>query len=131
MGQAALRVCFFEKGRPQRTRQGFGDTLPDSFEMFVLGLTPQAVYSYIHLIPQTVFLCSHTGRELSVDFIGRFENMQKDFNIVRQQVNPAAQMVHLNRTDGRTDYRDAYTPQMATIVRDLYARDVEVLGYNF
>jgi hypothetical protein len=122
---------FLKKGGLNALDKAFGDTLPDSFETFVLGLTPQAVYSYVHLIPQTVFLCSHAGRELSVDFIGRFENTQKDFNIVRQQVNPAAQMVHLNRTDGRTDYRDAYTPQMAIIVRDLYARDVEVLGYDF
>jgi hypothetical protein len=122
---------FLKKGGTCDIDRRFGESLPNSFEDFVQRLTPKSIYSYVHLVPQTDFLRSYTGKELAVDFVGRFENLEQDFEKVRQRVNPAARLEHRNKTSGRTDYREAYTPKMIDIVRSVYEKDVEILGYAF
>jgi hypothetical protein len=49
-----------------------------SFKDFLLSLTP---LDPSHSIPQYDFLCDNQGN-VTVDFIGRFENLQEDFNII-------------------------------------------------
>lgn len=102
-----------------------------SFEKFVLeGLNDSEVASFWHFLPDTHFLSYRRGRAIGLDFVGRFESLERDFEFVRSRVNPAAILGHFNRTSAG-DYRIAYTPEMIDRAALQYADDLELFGYEF
>jgi hypothetical protein len=88
--------------------------------------------AYRHVLPQYRFLFDETGRQL-VDFIGRFERLAEDFEIVRQRlkIDTSERLPHRNRAQSRKPYQDYYNDASRRFVEDLYARDIELFKYNF
>jgi hypothetical protein len=103
-----------------------------SFELFVLeGLGKEEVATFWHFLPDTHFLSHKVDRPLELDFIGRYENLETDFQYVRSRVNPAASLGHSNRTVGKADYRRSYTTEMIDRVARHYKLDLDLFGYDF
>lgn len=86
----------------------------------------------IHFVPQHFFLASPGMQGIGVDMVGRFENLQADWQKVCDQVGVQAEMPHLRnvRADRGHTFHDFYTPESKAVVRKLYARDFEVFGYD-
>jgi len=63
-----------------------------------------------------------------VDFTGRFENLETDFEPIRKkyQLEP---LPHFNRSS-KSDYREFYTTELVELVAARYQRDIEVFGYE-
>ncbi len=103
-----------------------------SFERFVLeGLDRNEVRSFWHFLPDTHFLSLKPGDALGLDFVGRYERLDRDFDFVRRRVNPAARLGYSNHTPAKEPYRRAYTAEMIDRVAKQYAVDLELFGYSF
>ena len=85
---------------------------------------------YDHIIPQCNFILDDKD-EAIVKFIGRFENLQSDFDTICDKIGiPRKELLYTNRTwhDHYTKYYDDETRQ---IVAEKYAKDIEYFGYKF
>lgn len=70
--------------------------------------------------------------KILVDFVGRFERLQCDFDTVVEKIEPK-HMVSLPRINAskHRHYAEFYTPALIQVVTDRFARDIEAFGYKF
>lgn len=81
---------------------------------------------------QVDYLCAPSG-DLAVDFVGRYESLQADFqHVVRELGLPRMELPHVNRSVERSkDYRNAYEPTTRELVAQHFEGDIDAFGYRF
>ena len=77
---------------------------------------------------QAAFVCS--GDEVIIDFVGRFETLEKDFSSVCRHVGIEASLPHANKTDHR-DYREFYDDALTAKVAEHWRCDIDLFAYEF
>lgn len=119
-------------------------------EFLTKGMPNKSNYSdaYRHLLPQYDFLHDDAGN-LLVDFVGRFEKLQSDFDYVCAQLGfNDTQLPHVNssrkhslmdninifksnQNKKRKKYTDYYDDETQKIVESMYLKDIKAFGYRF
>lgn len=97
-------------------------------------LDPERPYQYhidTSIELQSDYLKDLSGR-IIVDFIGRYENLQEDFDQVCRTIGIAPrQLPHKRQAKNRSDYRKYYTDEIAELVAQRFKPDIEAFGYTF
>ncbi|KAB0491959.1 sulfotransferase family 2 domain-containing protein [Pseudomonas vancouverensis] len=94
-------------------------------------LHPETIHRQLHFAAQTDFLTDSMGR-LALDFIGYQEHLARDFGLICQRLGLSAGLPHVNRTEQRHSepVRDFCSMRTRRLVRRVYQRDYEMLGYE-
>ncbi|QOV89595.1 sulfotransferase family 2 domain-containing protein [Humisphaera borealis] len=79
---------------------------------------------------QVEWLKNRQGR-IDVDYVGRFETMSETFDEVARRIGIDATLPHLNRTEGKVDFRTHYDDATAAIIASWFKDDIAQFGYEF
>lgn len=111
------------------TRQhGYFDREPQRVMHHFLFVEPPA--NKVHYEPQHIFFTADDGALLS-DYVGRVEEMQASYDEVCGRIGIPSRALERVNASRRGDYRQYYTPELRDAVAKLYARDLELFGYDF
>lgn len=105
----------------------------DNFEDFVISLKDKKqapkILKWMHFSPQYLYLCDYKLKT-KVDFVGRFENINDDFDYVKNKLGINSNLQHLRKSK-RGNYKEYYTQQTREIVANLYKQDIRIFNYSF
>ncbi|MCV3410004.1 sulfotransferase family protein, partial [Campylobacter sp. IFREMER_LSEM_CL1890] len=103
-----------------------------SFEDFIMDLHNEKVkdeiLNWIHFVPQYKFLCNEQ-KKILVNFVGKFENLSKDFAKILQILNRNDKLVHINKSK-HFNYSNYYNKVTYKVIRDIYKDDFEIFDYD-
>lgn len=80
--------------------------------------------------PQTAWICSRWGKPL-VDHVGRIEKLEPTLSFLEEHLGKVPSIPQGNKSGGQVDYRSFYTPELARLVGEIYASDIDAFGYEF
>lgn len=127
-----LQVSSFHHIRRERPHlmQGMED-----FKQFMAWkLSPERLYQYhidTSMLPQVDYLRDLSGTML-MDFVGRYERLQQDFDHVCEQIGLSSRSLpHKRRARQRHDYRSYYDDELAERVGMHFKADIEAFDYRF
>lgn len=76
-------------------------------------------------------MLSDKNGKLLADFIGRFENLEEDWDTVSKRIGvPLAALPHINKTRHR-DFRDYYAADSIELVAKHWADEIKLFDYQF
>lgn len=122
-------------------------------EFLTRGLPQRCKFSdlYRHIQPQCEFVFDENGKPL-VDFVGRFEDLQRDFDTVCARLSIQSSVLPvrnhspkkvasswrginwlLSKADPQAPehYSSYYDQEMKELVGEMYAEDIHAFGYSF
>ena len=64
-----------------------------------------------------------------VDYLGKFETIESDFEYISRMTGCSARLPIANTTNHK-DFTAYYDDELINICRDIYKRDFEIFGYE-
>jgi hypothetical protein len=130
---------FLKKGGMNKIDKRWAEAniaLYENFDDFVsIGLQQPSIQKWRHFKPQSYFLLVPYNRRLQVDFLGFFENIKNDFEYVANKLkmgdNAVLRRDNVSYPGHNFNYKEFYTDKTRKIVSKVYARDIDIFGYNF
>ena len=82
------------------------------------------------MLKQSDFICRHSG-EMLVDYVGRYETLQADFDHVCVQLGIASQQLpRVNVSKPTVDTGELLEASSIKIINDYFSQDFEMFGYD-
>jgi len=111
--------------------QKMAEIYPENFELFC-----EQIKQFQSLENESMFICqkewiTDNDKNKIIDFVGRVENIQNDFDIICNRLNrPKVQLPHVNQSE-HNSYRDIYNPKTRKLIGNAYQEDIEYFKYTF
>ncbi len=78
---------------------------------------------------QKEFVTDEEGK-LVVDFLGRFESIEKEFEKIADKLGIQEKLPHNNKSDHK-NYRQYYNNRTSELIYDHFQEDIQLFGYSF
>ncbi len=79
---------------------------------------------------QCHFIQDYHGRCL-MDFVGRFEHLDRDFQLVARLMGLTGELPRSNASDRDPEYQGYYNPETEELVRHISRPEIKAFGYTF
>ena len=113
-------------------RLKFGEGVErDGFEKFVKSEYSTCINECDHKKNGQMFWLTDETGNMIVDFVGRFENFQSEFNLMCDKWGVSRKRLPHKLKTKRESYQKYYTEETRDIIAELYKRDIEAFGYQF
>lgn len=120
---------YLNQGLGNSRDNALGANLPKNFKSFVknylCNLDINKPVFRPHMLPMTFWL------DGEVDFIGRFENLQKDYDTLCHQLNIPIQILPIHNKSQHNYYRKYYDDETKKIIEQIYHVDISRFNYTF
>ncbi len=83
-----------------------------------------------HIEPQYLKIDRLQDLGAKINFIGKFENLESDFEKIRTKFHLLPLEQRMKSTGEHSDWRDYYTPRTAKMIYKRYRKDFERFGYQ-
>lgn len=85
---------------------------------------------YDHVQPQSDFI--NINNQPAVDYIGSFENIQHDFEVLCELIGvDGVELPHHKKGEYNKEYVDYYDEQTKSLVAEKYKEDIKMFNYEF
>ena len=122
-----LASCYrhiIQKGAMQNIQNDSRFYRDMSFEQFVNIISEIKIQNMdIHFRPQYTFIPEKP------DYMGKFEDLNKDFAEILQKIGINVELLHENKTN-KTNFKDYYNQRIIDKVVKIYKKDFELFGYK-
>lgn len=82
-------------------------------------------------IPAVEYLKNYKG-EIDMDYIGRFENLESDFQKICDRMHLSnIKLPHKIKSKKKGNYKEFYSNETRKLVGELFKEDIELFGYKF
>lgn len=131
LDRVASAFSFLKTGGMTSTDADWAETnlaAYDTLDAFLCeGLTQPHIQDWVHFKPQVFYLRDPRTGGLGVDFVGRFENLQADFDHIARTLGVEAHLKHANKTTAPREI--SLSPEGRRVLENVYREDFEILGY--
>lgn len=103
------------------------DIIQGTFEHFIKSLRSESIRVFA---PLQISWLKDLNDKPRIDFVGRFENLEKDWDILCNKLGITKKLPHLNKSKHR-DYKIYYTKELIQIVKTIYKEDIDFFKYEF
>ena len=87
------------------------------------------LYDYLHFVPQYEFMCL-AGVDPQVDFLGKFESLSEDFDIIARKLGVHVELPEMNSSKQNKDWKNQLSIENREKIAELYSIDYELFGYD-
>jgi len=86
---------------------------------------------WFHFYPQYDYIVNGHNKDIDIDFVGRFENLQEDFDKVCEHIGLSPQKLIPTNISRHKHYTEYYNEDTKKIIADYYRKDIEYFRYVF
>ena len=118
-----LVSIYFDKNRNNKILKPRNITTFEEFMLFLTKIDVSKCNPH-YALQTTRFSIS------DMDFVGRFENFNEDFDFVCEKINIPKNNLHRNKSEHES-YESYYDSKTRSLVDKIYQRDIQILDYKF
>ena len=118
----------FNRGRPSDDK--YCKIINTKYKPFYSFVSSGEWVDWMHFQSQYTY-CLNSSEIFCMDFIGKIENTQQDFDTICDKIGiPRQKLPHKNTTNHK-HYTEYYDDETKQIVAEKYAKDIKYFGYKF
>ncbi len=123
---------FFFRTKPLRRRRSLSQIIVVFERWLISTVLIASRRTSPHHIDQWAFIASQDRSKLLVDFVGRYESLEEDYDRLCDKLNITSprKLAYINRTS-RGPYQDYYNDSTRTMVSELNSELIQHFQYEF
>ena len=103
----------------------------EDFDLFVKqAFQTKDIFGQLHFRPQFRWV-TNGDNNLLVDFVGRYETLQDDFNQVCRIIGVEEKKLPVTNQSNHKQYRQYYNLETKNIIEEAYKEDIRLFDYQF